>query len=126
MIHARVRSKVLSTARRRAIRSTEEPMSKSFRPEPARDLYWGLIRLPVGHYAAEEPILGLGMAKELERNGYHISPGTLYRLLHGLERKAISDRRRSSYGRSRTVDRITPLGRRALAAARNKVHELFA
>lgn len=62
-------------------------MSKPFRPEPDRDLYSGLIRLRVLHHAAEEPIFGLDMAEELERHGYHISPGTLYPLLHGLESK---------------------------------------
>ena len=52
-----------------------------------RDLYSGLIRLHVLHHAAEEPIFGLGMVEELARHGYRISPGTLYPLLHGLEKK---------------------------------------
>jgi len=102
-------------------------MSKSLRPEPDRDLYSGLIRLHVLHHAAEEPILGLGMVEELERHGYHISPGTLYPLLHGLESKGYLRGSAKQYGNSRrTVYRITPLGRKALAAARNKVRELFA
>ena len=102
-------------------------MSKSLRPEPDRDLYSGLIRLHVLHHAAEEPILGLGMVEELERHGYHISPGTLYPLLHGLESKGYLRGSAKQYGKSRrTVYRITPLGRKALAAARNKVRELFA
>jgi hypothetical protein len=42
-------------------------MPKSFRPEADRDLYSGLIRLHVLHHAAEEPIFGLGMAEELDR-----------------------------------------------------------
>ncbi len=52
-----------------------------------RDLYSGLIRLHVLHHAVEEPIFGLGMIEELARHGYRISPGTLYPLLHGLEKK---------------------------------------
>ena len=47
----------------------------------------GLIRLHVLHHAAEEPIFGLGMIEELARHGYRISPGSLYPLLHGLEKK---------------------------------------
>jgi hypothetical protein len=43
-----------------------------------RDLYSGLIRLHVLHHAVKEPIFGLGMAEELARHGYRISPGTLY------------------------------------------------
>ena len=52
-----------------------------------RDLYSGLIRLHVLHHAAEGPIFGLGMMEELARHGYRISPGSLYPLLQGLEKK---------------------------------------
>ncbi|MBZ5578929.1 MAG: PadR family transcriptional regulator [Acidobacteriia bacterium] len=91
-----------------------------------RDLYSGLIRLHVLHHAAEEPIFGLGMAEELARHGYRISPGTLYPLLHSLEKKGYLRSTQQRNGKSiRTVYRATPMGRRALAAARNKVKELF-
>lgn len=91
-----------------------------------RDLYSGLIRLHILHHAAEEPIFGLGMAEELARHGYRISPGTLYPLLHGLEKKGYLRSSGAQNGKSRrTVYRITPLGRRALGAAKNKVRELF-
>jgi len=46
--------------------------------------YSGLIRPHILHRAAEEPIFGLGMAEELARHGYRISPGTLYSLLHNV------------------------------------------
>ena len=49
--------------------------------EDDRDLYSGLIRLHILHHAVKEPIFGLGMAEELARHGYRISPGTLYPLL---------------------------------------------
>lgn len=102
-------------------------MPKSFRPEADRDLYSGLIRLHDLHHSAEEPIFGLCMAEEPERHGYHISPGTLYPLLRGLESNGCLRWSAKQYGKSRrTVYRTTPLGRKALAAARNKVRELFA
>jgi PadR family transcriptional regulator PadR len=91
-----------------------------------RDLYSGLMRLHILHNAAEEPIFGLGMAEELARHGYKLSPGTLYPLLHGLERKGYL--RSSSHRLGKTVRRVyraTPAGRRALIMARKKVHELF-
>ena len=44
------------------------------------------MRLHILHHAAEEPIFGLGMAEEVARHGYRISPGTLYPLLPGLEK----------------------------------------
>lgn len=91
-----------------------------------KDLYSGLIRLHVLHHAVEEPIFGLGMIEELRRHGYHISPGTLYPLLHGLERKGYLRSTEQSNGKSRRkVYHATPLGRKALKTAKTKVHELF-
>jgi DNA-binding PadR family transcriptional regulator len=91
-----------------------------------RDLYSGLIRLHVLHHAAEEPIWGMGMIEELARHGYRISPGSLYPLLHGLEKKGYLKATEIRNGKSlRKVYRATPLGRKALAAAKGKVRELF-
>src|SRR2546422_6060823 len=91
-----------------------------------RDLFSGLIHLHVLHHAAEEPIFGLGMIEELSRHGYRISPGSLYPLLHGLEKKGYLRSREVRNGKSlRKVYQATPLGRKALAAAKEKVHELF-
>jgi len=94
--------------------------------EDDRDLYSGLIRLHILHHAAEEPIFGLGMAEELARHGYRISPGTLYPLLHGLEKKGYLRSTEVRNGKSRrNVYRATARGRKALAGARQKVRELF-
>ena len=91
-----------------------------------RDLYSGLIRLHVLHHATEEPIFGLGMIEELNRHGYRISPGSLYPLLHGLEKKGYLRATDERNGKSlRKVYRATPLGRKALEAAKSKVRELF-
>ena len=98
--------------------------SNSFNDD--RDLYSGLIRLHILHHAAEEPIFGLGMLEELARHGYRISPGTLYPLLHGLEKKGYLRASDERNGKSvRKVYKATPLGRKALAAAKSKVRELF-
>jgi DNA-binding PadR family transcriptional regulator len=91
-----------------------------------RDLYSGLIRLHILHHAVEEPIFGLEMAEELARHGYRISLGTLYPLLHGLEKKGYLRSLEKRQGKTvRKVYRATPLGRRALAALKVKVAELF-
>ena len=91
-----------------------------------RDLYSGLIRLHILHHAVEEPIFGLGMAEELARHGYKISLGTLYPLLHNLEKKGYLRSSEHRKGKSlRKVYRATPLGRKALKAAKGKVRELF-
>ncbi len=102
--------------------------SKSEQKYPAadRDLYSGLIRLHVLHHAAEGPIFGLGMIEELARHGYRISPGSLYPLLQGLERKGYLRSAEQRNGKSlRRVYRATPLGRKALMASKSKVRELF-
>ena len=91
-----------------------------------RDLYSGLIRLHVLHHASEGPIFGLEMIEELARHGYRISPGTLYPILYGLERKGYLRSAEESSGRSRRkVYRATPRGKRALQAAKDKIRELF-
>jgi PadR family transcriptional regulator PadR len=91
-----------------------------------RDLYSGLIRLHILHHAVEGPIFGLEMAQELERHGYRISLGTLYPLLHGLEKKGYLRSVEQRKGQSiRKIYRATPFGRKALEAMRSKVSELF-
>jgi PadR family transcriptional regulator PadR len=91
-----------------------------------RDLYSGLIRLHILHHAVEGPIFGLEMAQELARHGYQISLGTLYPLLHGLERKGYLRSVEKRKGQSiRKIYRATPFGRKALQAMKSKVSELF-
>lgn len=115
---------------RRSARSYSGTVTKTKNPEadlaPDRDLFSGLIRLHILHHAAEEPIFGLGMMDELARHGYRISAGSLYPLLHGLEKKGYLKSREVRNGKSlRKVYRATPLGRKALEAAKDKVRELF-
>lgn len=90
------------------------------------ELFGGLIRLHILHHAAKAPFYGLWLIEELAHHGYRLSPGTLYPLLHRLERQGYL---RSAHvqraGRGRRLYRATPLGRKALAAARGKVRELF-
>jgi PadR family transcriptional regulator PadR len=100
------------------------PMTR--RIESDRDLYSGLIRLHILHHAVEGSVFGLAMAEELRRHGYAISAGTLYPMLHRLEKKGYLRATRERNGRSfRKVYRATPLGRRALKAAKSRVRELF-
>jgi len=91
-----------------------------------QDLYAGLIRLHILHHASKAPVFGLWFIEELGRHGYKLSPGTLYPLLHGLERKGYLKSTSERAGKSvRRMYQATPAGRKALAAARQKVSELF-
>ncbi len=86
----------------------------------------GLIRLHVLHQASARPLYGLAMIEELARHGYRLSPGTLYPILHGLEKKGHLRSTERRLGRTaRRMYRITPSGRRALECAKQKVFELF-
>jgi PadR family transcriptional regulator PadR len=91
-----------------------------------QDLYSGLIRLHILHHAVHEPIFGLAIIEELGRHGYRISAGTIYPILHGLERKGyLRSIQERSGKRIRRVYRATAKGRTALEAAKGKVQELF-
>jgi PadR family transcriptional regulator len=91
-----------------------------------RELFSGLIRLHVLHHACEEPIFGLGIIEDLARHGYRLSPGTLYPLLDGLEKKGLlRSSRRLVDGRFRRFYQATPAGRKALKTAKHHVKELF-
>lgn len=91
-----------------------------------QDLYSGLIRLHILHHASERPVYGLWIIEELGRHGYKLSAGTLYPLLHRLEKRGLVESTSERVGRrSRRLYEITPEGRTALEAAKQKVKELF-
>jgi PadR family transcriptional regulator, regulatory protein PadR len=91
-----------------------------------RDLYSGMIRLHILHHAEHGRIFGAGMADELARHGYKISPGTLYPILHGLERRGYLKSEEERSGKTaRRLYKITASGRRALSTAKGRVRELF-
>lgn len=92
----------------------------------ANELFAGLVRLHILHHAAKEPCYGLWLIEELAHHGYRLSPGTLYPLLHRMERQGYLRSRQVREGsRGRKLYRATSAGRRALAGARERVRELF-
>jgi PadR family transcriptional regulator, regulatory protein PadR len=96
-------------------------------PQPSRprDLFAGLIRIHVLVHALHEPVFGLAMMEELNRHGYRIGPGTLYPLLHGMERGGLlKSQLKNVDGRRRRLYTITAPGKRALRNATTKVDEL--
>jgi DNA-binding PadR family transcriptional regulator len=91
-----------------------------------RDLLGGLVRLHILYHATREPVFGQAIIDELAHHGYRLSPGTLYPILHGLERGGyLKSRLESEGGRSRRIYRVTAAGRKSLQAAKAKVWELF-
>jgi len=91
-----------------------------------QQLYSGLVRLHILHHACEGPIFGLGMMAELRRHGYSLSPGTMYPLLHGMERRGLlRSQMQANSRRPRRIYMATANGRKALVAAKERVRELF-
>lgn len=91
-----------------------------------QELYIGLVRLHVLHHAAEWPIFGLGIIEELGRHGYRLGPGTIYPLLHSMERRGwLQVGSEIVEGRKRKIYTATAEGRRALKLARMRVRELY-
>ncbi|MGA8185378.1 MAG: PadR family transcriptional regulator [Terriglobia bacterium] len=89
-------------------------------------LFSGLIRLHVLYHASQGPVFGLEMIRELRRHGYELSAGTLYPLLHSMEKGGyLKSTRELCNGHFRRSYRVTPAGRRALKEGRAKVRELF-
>ena len=91
-----------------------------------KDFYSSLIRLHVLHHAAQAPVFGLWLIEELQRHGYRIGAGTLYPILHSLERRGLLRSKTTGQGRSaRRMYSATAQGRRTLRRAKDKVRELF-
>ena len=91
-----------------------------------QNLLKGLIRLHVLHHAAGGEFYGQWMIDELARHGYKLSPGTLYPMLHAMERSGYLKSRKERLGRTfRRVYKATPLGKEANKVAKVKVSELF-
>ncbi|GAB4213238.1 MAG: PadR family transcriptional regulator [Synechococcales cyanobacterium] len=91
-----------------------------------REFYTSLIRLHILHHAVQEPIFGLAIIEELARHGYKLSAGTLYPMLHDMERKGyLTSSLQRHGGHQRRLYMATDAGRAILDEAKDKVRELF-
>ena len=94
-------------------------------PMAQQDLLSGFIRLHIVHHAVEGEVYGQWIIEELARHGYRLSAGTLYPMLHSLERKGYLRSREKRLGRTaRRLYRTTAQGRAALEDAKEKLREL--
>jgi PadR family transcriptional regulator PadR len=76
--------------------------------------------------ASREPVFGLGLIEELNRHGYSLGFGTMYPLLHGMEKRGwLKSERKRIGGRSRRAYVATRTGRQALKSGRERVRKLF-
>jgi PadR family transcriptional regulator PadR len=91
-----------------------------------RDLMAGFVRLHVLNHANSGPIFGIRIIERLASHGYALSPGTLYPILHGLERDGFLVSREEIEGnRRRRIYEITDPGRKLLILSKVRLWGLF-
>ncbi len=87
--------------------------------------FGGFVRMHVLYHAVREPIFGVEMMEELGRHGYEVGAGTLYPMLHQLEKAGyLSVHTEVVAGKRRKYYRPTPAGADALEQAKIKLREL--
>ncbi len=90
-----------------------------------RKLFLGFIQIHILHHAKQDAIFGSFMIAELQSHGYDISPGTLYPILHSLEKSGhLSVECKNHNGKLRKYYTITEKGKVTLDMANTKIKEL--
>lgn len=74
--------------------------------------FWqGIVRLVILHQAAQRPMYGGELSRQMRKHGYAISPGSLYPLLHAMERAGfLASHIKIFKGRARKYYKLTPSG----------------
>ena len=91
-----------------------------------RKLFLGFIQIHILYHAKKKPFYGAWMIEELKEHGYEISAGTLYPILHNLEKNAVLKvEEKNVEGKIRKYYSITQLGEDVLKEAKAKAYELF-
>ncbi len=91
-----------------------------------RKLFLGFISIHILHHAQKEPFYGAWMIEELKQHGYNMSAGTLYPILHSLEKDGLlSSTERIVEGKIRKYYTATEAGISVLKEASKKAYELF-
>lgn len=90
-----------------------------------REITLSFIRVHVLYHALRERVFGLELIEELARHGYGIGPGTLYPLLHAMEREGyLVSEREVVGGKMRKYYRATAEGAQAMHELQHQIAEL--
>lgn len=88
-------------------------------------LFQGFVCLHILHHAEKEPFYGTWMLEELSEHGHRLSPGTLYPILHSLEKDGLlTSFEENVEGKIRRYYRITEQGKKELQEAHAYLKEL--
>jgi PadR family transcriptional regulator len=88
--------------------------------------FWqGMVKLIVLHQASLGPVYGGRLSKYFHALGYAISPGSLYPLLHSMEKASLMRCHVKIFrGRARKYYELTPKGQDCLEASRQEAAEI--
>lgn len=84
----------------------------------SRDMIQGLVRLRILRTASRGPVSGVELSHDLAMAGHRVSPGTLYPLLHAMEKAGwVKSNGKTVKGKRRRYYRATKKGRSQLEQA---------
>jgi PadR family transcriptional regulator PadR len=90
-----------------------------------RDTFLGFIRVHLLWHACRARIYGTEMIEELRHHGYEVSPGTLYPILHAMQKAGLLEAESEvEGGRARKYYRATAQGERVLIGLQERIREL--
>lgn len=88
-------------------------------------LFQGFICLHILHHADEAPVYGSWLLEELSEHGYKLSPGTLYPVLHSMEKEGLLEQYDENVnGKIRKYYKATKKGKEELKEAKKYLAEL--
>lgn len=91
-----------------------------------RHLFAGLVRLHILHHASHGSVFGVGLMEELGHHGYKLSAGTLYPILHSMEKTGLLvSQIETENGRKRRIYEATQNGKEVLQLGKDRVRELY-
>jgi DNA-binding PadR family transcriptional regulator len=90
-----------------------------------RDTFLGFIRVHLLWHACRARIYGTEMIEELRHHGYEVSPGTLYPILHAMQKAGLLETESEvEGGRARKYYRATAEGERVLLGLQERIRQL--
>ena len=90
-----------------------------------REFFLGFVKIHILYHASKESIFGVEMTRELARHGYSISPGTLYPMLHRLEKEGyLKSTSMVVAGKVRKYYQATDEGKQVLEQSKKRIREL--
>jgi DNA-binding PadR family transcriptional regulator len=97
-------------------------------PQPwlTREILLAFWKVHILHHAAQEPIVGQWIMRELRHHGYDVSGGTLYPLLARMEERGWLRSKVDPGGgpRARREYTLTKAGHKVLGVLRRQIEEL--